>query len=246
MRGISIFKRLGIWRHPRFIIFAILLVAVACLNNSTLAQKEGPPSSQLERKLDQQSREQPDDVVRVRTDLVQTSVAVFDKGGKFIGNLNGEDFELRIDGKVSQFQFFDRVVNGVADESLTRNETKISTSLTAASGAEATRTVLFFIDDLHLSAESIVRTKNMLSHYIEQEMQENDEAVIASATGQIGFLQQLTRERDVLRAAVSRLTYRAQTLIDNERPRMTVYQALAIERGDEDVRAYFEEVLLSD
>lgn len=246
MPGLSLFKRLGIWRHPRLTIFAILLVTVTCSNNSALAQKQGPPSSQLERKLDEQSRQQTDDVVRVRTDLVQTSVAVFDKGGKFIGNLSGEDFELRIDGKASQFQFFDRVVNGVADESLTRNDAKISTSLTAASGAEATRTVLFFIDDLHLSAESIVRTKNMLSHYIEQEMQENDEAVIASATGQIGFLQQLTRERDVLRAAVSRLTYRAQTLIDNERPRMTVYQALAIERGDEDVRAYFEEVLLSN
>src|SRR6185295_3217919 len=125
MRGVSIVKRLGIWRHPRLITFAILLITVTCPNNSTLAQKEAPPSSQLERKLDERSREQPDDVVRVRTDLVQTSVAVFDKGGKFIGNLSGEDFELRIDGKVSQFQFFDRVVKGVAAESLSRNGTKI-------------------------------------------------------------------------------------------------------------------------
>jgi VWFA-related protein len=86
----------------------------------------------------------------------------------------------------------------------------------------------------------------MLSNYIEQELGANDQAVIASASGQIGFLQQVTGEKEVLRAAIERLKYRPMNLMDTDRPRMSVYQAVAIERNDGDVLKYFEDVLLQD
>ena len=96
---------------------AILCLAVfAVLQGEipTFAQQPEPQRSQLERKLEEQTQDTPSDVVRVRTDLVQTSVAVFDKSGKFVENLRAEDFELRIDGKPHPVLFFDRVVDGLA------------------------------------------------------------------------------------------------------------------------------------
>src|SRR5207245_443011 len=56
------------------------------------------------------------------------------------------------------------------------------------------------------------------------------EAVIASASGQIGFLQQLTDNKIVLRRAVERIDARPYYVRDPGRPPMTEYQALAIDR----------------
>ena len=233
------------WRIRLAIVVSILLL-VLCPISSAQAQKRKPPSSQgLERKLDEQAQEPTDDVVRIRTDLVQTSVAVFDKRGKSVDNLQADDFELRIDGKPHPIQFFDRVNNGVAGEALKARARNNSVGA-PTEPADATRTVLFFIDDLHLSSESVARTRKMLSNYIEQQMSEDDQAVIASASGQIGFLQQLTSEKEVMRAAVEHLKYRPQNFLDTDRPRMTIFQALAIERGDSQVLEYFEAVLLND
>ena len=243
MRDKCVLQSGGISRAIRLATVASLIVLFLSPINSGLAQKQKPPSSQgLERKLDEQSQQPTDDVVRIRTDLVQTSVTVIDKRGKPVDNLRAEDFELRIDGKPYPIQFFDRVINGTADESLKTNGARNN----ALNGPPAaTRTVLFFVDDLHLSAESINRTRKMLSNYVENEMRPNDEVEIASASGQIGFLQVLTNEKDVLRGAVSRLKYRPQNLLDNDRPSMSVYQALSIELNNPDVLRYFVEVLLN-
>lgn len=235
----------------RTTLVALVFFIVTYPGNSILGQQQKPQGSsqsseKLERKLSEPSQQQPDDVIRVNTDLIQTSVAVFDKHGKFVDNLRAEDFELRIAGKPYPIQFFDRVINGLAGDSLKGNAPRNGAVGARPAGSDGTRAVLFFVDDLHLSVESVTRTRRMLTDYIEKEMGANDEAVIASASGAIGFLQQLTGNRDVLRAAVERLKYHPVNLMDNDRPRMSVYQALSIERNDTDVLNYFIAVLLSD
>lgn len=246
-KPIQVSKNLNI---RRTIIAGLWFVSVPAILAGVIpvraqGQKKSQDSQKLERKLDQPPRDEPDDVVRVRTDLVQTTVGVVDKRGNFIDNLRAEDFLLQVDGKPASIQFFDRILNGTALASAGGSK---SSSLTARalSPTDASRSVLFFVDDLHLNAESIARTRKMLANYIEHEMGENDQAVIACASGQLGFLQQWSSEPEVLRQAVERLKYRAQNVQDTERPRMTVFQALAIERGDADVTKYFQDVLLND
>src|SRR5689334_24583178 len=58
-----------------------------------------------------------DDVIRVYTELVQTDVMVFDKGGKFVKNLTAKDFELRVDGKPRTIQGFEEIAAGSDEES---------------------------------------------------------------------------------------------------------------------------------
>src|SRR6185436_3388579 len=57
--------------------------------------------------------------------------------------------------------------------------------------------------------------------------------------GQIGFLQQLTNERMVLRMALDRLTSRNYSARDFDRPPMSEYEAYLIERLDREVFEFF-------
>jgi VWFA-related protein len=104
--------------------------------------------------------------------------------------------------------------------------------------------VIFFVDDLHLTPEGVERARGMISKFIEGELTPGMEVLISSASGQIGFLQQFTNDRAVLRAAVRRLKYQSQAALDTERPPMTEYQALAVDRGDQGVLEYLIQQLI--
>src|SRR2546427_2667870 len=176
------------------------------------------------------------DVVRVYTDLVQTDNMVFDKEGRFVNGLKRENFELRIDGKPQPIEFFERVAAGSADE---------ETQLSAARGSSPTnqkkvvgpvpldrgRTIFFYVDDFHLAPGDLIFLRKALLKFIDDDLGQNDQAVITSASGQIGFLQQLTYNKAVLRDAVKRLTARPYAVQDRERPLMTEYQAMLIDRN---------------
>src|SRR6202171_4637422 len=156
-----------------------------------------------------------EDVLHIQSDLVQTDVMVFDKQGRFVNGLKQADFELRIDGKPQPVRFFERVTAGSANE-----EAQLSAARgisPAAKGKEPTkavpldrgRTICFYVDDLHLAARDVPPTRKLLLSFIDKEMGQNDMAAITSATGQIGFLQQLSDNKAVLRAAVDRLKARS-------------------------------------
>src|SRR5215213_4258463 len=149
----------------------------------------------------------PDEVVRVYTELVQTDVMVFDKQGKFVNDLTKDNFELRIDGKPRDIQAFEQITAGSNEE----------TQLAAARGAttlnlkrpvplDRGRIVFFYFDDFHMDVAGLNAAKKVITTIIDKEMGHNDQAAIASATGQIGFLQQLTNDRMILRTALDRLT----------------------------------------
>ena len=199
--------------------------------------------------LAQEPATQKDDVVRVFTDLVQTDVMVFDKSGRFVNDLRPEDFELRIDGKPRPIEFFERVMAGSANE---------ETQLAAARGDRRSvgkaapvpldrgRTVFFYLDDMHLDLSATQLARRVVSQYIDRDMRQNDEAAITSTSGQLGFLQQLTDNKTVLKKALERLQPRATTVRDLQRPPMSEYQAFLIGRFDLDVTSYFADALLRE
>jgi VWFA-related protein len=184
------------------------------------------------------------DVLRVYTELVQTDVMVFDKQGRFVNGLKSADFELRIDGKLKPVEFFEKITAGsVSEESqlaAARGSTRADTTKPASPAPlDRGRPIFFYIDDLHLDLAALGTTKKLITRFIDDEMGQNDEAAIASASGQIGFLQQLTDNKTVLRAALERLKFRPYTVRDSERPPMTEYQGLLITNYDRDLTDYF-------
>src|ERR1700730_10446325 len=142
------------------------------------------------------------DVVRVNTSLVQTDVMVFDKQGGFDDGLKREQFALKVDGKPRDISFFERMVAGSRSEEaqLAAARGNLAGGKPGAVPLDRGRTVFFFIDDLHLSPSGVKQTRMLLQRFIDHEMGQNDEAAITSSSGQIGFLQQLTEDKGVLRA----------------------------------------------
>ncbi len=161
----------------------LLIVLAGVLPAPVSGQTQIPPS-----------KPPADDVIRVNTELVQTGVMVFDKQGHFVDGLRREQFELSVDGKPQPISFFEQVKAGTSKE-----RAQLASIANPAAAEKATaindprgRTIVFFIDDLHLSLDSLGRTRKTLAHFIDEEMNENDRVAIASTTGDIGFLQQFT------------------------------------------------------
>lgn len=181
-----------------------------------------------------------DDVVRVYTELVQTDVMVFDKSGRFVDGLTKQNFELRIDGKPRPIEGFEIITAGSDEESqLAAARGATTLNLKSPVPLDRGRIVFFYVDDFHMDLAGMIAAKKVINTFIDKEMGQNDQAAIASATGQIGFLQQLTNDQNILRRAVDRLTPRSYNVRDHDRPPMTEYEALLIDRLDRDVFEFF-------
>lgn len=124
-----------------------------------------------------------DDVIRVNTELIQIDVTDFDKKGHFVEGLRPEQFNLNLDGQQRRISLFERVTSGSKLEAsqLSRGSSAVTApQLTNAitSGAAPGRLIFFFVDDVHLSAESIVRTRKALLQFVDHRTNPGDRVAI--------------------------------------------------------------------
>ena len=183
----------------------------------------------------QQTPAADDNVIRIRTELVQTDLTVLDKNGQFVSGLKPEDFELKWDGKPQPILFFERVATGSATEARqlaaaakSANASKRPLNDDRDEDSDRVRTIFFYVDDTHLSAEGIARARDALTEFVDKNMKQNDQVAIVSTSGQIGFLQQLTDNKLVLRTAISRLITKRVGEGYTGKTRITEYMASQI------------------
>jgi VWFA-related protein len=199
--------------------------------------KPAPPSGEAQ------------DVIKFETSLVQTDVMVFDKNGRFVDGLKPEQFQLKINNTPREISVFEAVKSGGFSsqrEGLTPTEpdTAKPDSVKPPTTDAQRRAVIFFVDDLHLAPDSLERTRRALLDFIERGIERNDLVAITSPSGQIGFLQQFTADKEALRSAVARLNYRTQTKSDMEKPPMSEYIATKIREGDPQAMSYYVQEML--
>ncbi|HYY96512.1 MAG TPA: hypothetical protein VE713_18550, partial [Pyrinomonadaceae bacterium] len=139
-----------------------LLLTLAACTTAPRAQTAQPSPAQ----------QKSDEVVRVETELVQTDVTVFDRDGKFVEGLGREQFEVKVDGRVVPVVFFERAGAGSLKEGTTPPGATPAavTPRTVARG----RRVAFFLDDVHLSADSLECVRKTIGQFIEREMMAGD------------------------------------------------------------------------
>ena len=193
------------------------------------------------------------EVVRTNTELVQTAITVLDKKGNFVEGLKREQFELTVDGKPRPVAFFERIASGSPRElelATLPDPTNTTTAPAPPTAARVPgRTIVFFLDDLHLSPDSMNRTRMMLRHFLDRDMNSKDNVAIATSSGQVGFLEQFTNNREVLDAAMSRLIPRPYDVNGygvGSTTKMTEYMALTIDSGKSDSKVlnfYIEECM---
>lgn len=179
------------------------------------------------------------DVIKFETSLVQTDVMVFDAKGRFVDGLKPEQFQLKINNTPREISFFEAIRSGGFAGRRELPPAAQPNSINALKRDAQRRAVIFFVDDLHLAPDSLVRTRKALLDFIDRGIGEKDLVVITSPSGQIGFLQQFTADKEALRSAVARLNYRPNTKLDWEKPPMSEYIAMKIREGDEQVMSYY-------
>lgn len=214
-----------------------LLIIALGLVLTTSAQQPAAPK-----------QEQPDDVVKINAELVQTDVMVFDKSGHLVEGLSPDEFVLTLDGKPRPISFFESIKTGSSEEaSQLRSSRGKSDRLVQSSPLTGItrpgRVVLFFVDDVHLSNASLTRTRRALTEFIDKRMHDGDQVAIVSTSGQIGFLQQLTNNEAVLHEAIERLNYKRNPETYAGRTVITDYQANQVAEHND--RALFNYLVTS-
>ncbi|MEN3327977.1 MAG: hypothetical protein V7638_2784 [Acidobacteriota bacterium] len=195
------------------------------------------------------SQEQSDDIIRVKTELVQTDVTVVDKRGRFVGGLRADDFELRVDSKPQSLSFFEEIATGSADEEkqLTAARKGVKLSGTPDSTTERGRVVFFFVDDVHLTSDGLTRARSVITHFVENKMTAKDRVAVVSTSGQIGFLQQLTDNKAVLREAINRLNSKFNPETTASKVSISEVDAtLVSNHGDRGLFAYLIEATMKE
>lgn len=206
-----------------------------------------PPPSHLQTPPSGQKPAQGGTTIRVSVGLVQTDVMVFDRKGRFVDNVNQGEFELRVDGKVQPISFFEMVSAGSPhDEEIWAREAGKPVPSLPRPDTRANnpgRTLLFFVDDWHLNADSTMRSRKALENLINTSLGPNDRVGIFSASGQLGSLQ-LTGSKSALLDLVGKLNFQSSGAEDLDWPPMTEVQAYLLEQNDRDVLTYFVSAIL--
>ena len=152
--------------------------------------------------------QEPQDVVRISTSLVQVDVVVT-KDGKLIPNLTAEDFEIREDGRVqpiTNFAFISVNSSPTKSESGNPSETA-ATPPPPPLPFEVKRTVAIVVDDLGLSFESMASLRQYLHKFINENLRSNDLVAIIRTGGDVGALQQFTTDPRILSSAIADLRW---------------------------------------
>jgi VWFA-related protein len=211
-------------------LLCLLFVLIGC----ALAQPAQPP------KLKEQKQD--DATLRIETELLQLEVLVTDKSGKPVRDLMQADFELREDGKpqtITHFSFgtATRPARWLTAEP--KPATASPVAPTASTTGQANRYFVLVVDDLHLSPQSLMQTRQALLKFVDLRLTSDEQVALITTSGQLWVYQQFTNKREILRRAINRLAVaeRQASSLSNEIPRMTPYQAELIQNGDPEALA---------
>ncbi len=183
-----------------------------------------------------------DQTIRIETQVVQVEVTVTDKQGKVVRDLTRADFELKEDGKPQDIAYFSvgtatRPARWLGTESKPKNKDASAppTPTTTPAEALAGRYIVLAMDDLHLSAATLMQVRQALLKFVAQQVGSGDQVALMTTSGQLGMFQQFTNDRDVLQRAINRLTVQERQVTNSfDVPRITSYQAELIDMGDND------------
>ncbi|MBN2318412.1 MAG: tetratricopeptide repeat protein [Acidobacteria bacterium] len=156
-------------------------------------------------------------IFRVDVNIVQVDAVVTDKEGRPVIDLTAEDFIVLQDGKPQEITNFSLV----RLQPLVIPRSAMQKSPQESRGAllpppqtpvpltpeEVRRVVALVVDDLGLSFSNMVRSREAIRKWIDEEMQPGDlVAVITTGLG-MGGLQQFTGDRRILHEAIDRLHF---------------------------------------
>lgn len=178
----------------------LLLTSLIVVGSLTFAGGQQKPPAQTDQ----------DEVIRTTTDLVQIRAVVTDKKGQPVDNLKQEDFEILENGRPQQASFFNAVRIESAAPRVTNNDRKPTETGEQAqrpiANIKPQRSIVLFVDTLHLSAISLIRAKQQLRKFVDEQMTDEDLAAVVTTSSSLGVLQQFMRDRKMLKYAIDKIS----------------------------------------
>ncbi len=177
----------------------LAVLALACPFPSARAQNSTKQADQ-------------DDVIRVKTDLVQLRAVVTDRKGQIVSDLKQDDFEVLENGRLQSVSFFslEGIQNGQNESSAP--VTTIGKSVEVPNQSRRSpvprpaRTIVLFVDTLHLSSVSLLRAKQQLKRFVDEQITDEDLVAVVTTSGELGLLQQFMRDRKMLKYAIEKIS----------------------------------------
>jgi VWFA-related protein len=178
-------------------------------------------------------------------ELVTVDVVVFDRQGKPVEGLTGEDFVIREDGQPQKVAAFEAV-------SLLQTTAPPSRRLRVTTNDEqldvAGRWFFVVFDDVHVTEISTPRAQETITNFIEQTLRPGDNVMIATSSGRSTWIGTLPEDRKELLAYAQSL--QGQRRIETGPDRIWDYEAMGITLGRDPqamaqvARRYFENGLI--
>jgi VWFA-related protein len=151
-----------------------------------------------------QAQEQ-EDVVKVKSNLVNIDVIVKDKKGKYVSDLKAEDFTITEDGKAQKLEFFDAPV--VRTETRKPGEVTVEAS---AAPAEISTTptrnyIALVLDSQTTDFTNLKPVREGAIKYVREQISDGDAVALLSVTNGLKMLQPFTQDKARLIASIEQL-----------------------------------------
>ena len=148
------------------------------------------------------AQQQPDDVVRVKANLVNIDVIVKDKKGKYIPDLKAEDFTIVENGVAQKIEFF--------DAPLSRTETKgpapAAPEVVTTTHGAARNYVALVLDSQTTDITNLKQVREGTLKYVQNQITENDTVALFAVTNGLQMLQPFTQDKPKLIASLENLS----------------------------------------
>jgi VWFA-related protein len=145
---------------------------------------------------------QEEDVVKVKSNLVNIDVMVKDKKGKYISDLKAEDFTIVENGVAQKIEFFDAPLSHPEIKSAIGGVTAEATTTTTPPSSAPRNYVALVIDSQTTDISNLKQVREGTLKYIREQITDNDVVALLSVTNGLKMLQPFTQDKAKLIAAL--------------------------------------------
>jgi VWFA-related protein len=196
-------------------VLTFVLIGSLVFAPLSFAQTLPVPTAPQQKPQPKQEPAAPEEVVRISTRLIQIDAVAVDKDGKQVTDLKAEDFKILEDGKEQTITNFSYISLQPETPKFVKAEPKAAPSKVGEPPVptamikpeEVRRTLALIADDLGLSFESMVFTRNALHKFVDQQMQPGDLVAVIRTSAGSGALQRFTNDKRLLHLAIDRIQF---------------------------------------
>lgn len=169
--------------------------------------------------------------IKVKTELLEVRVTVTDRQGRPVENLDRDEFSLLVNNKpraIDHFSFTRADDQPALPSAGAPDRGAPPSSVRSRIMEPPARTVVLFVDTLHLSISSLEMTKQALRRFVAQRITERDMVALVTSGASLGLAEQFTRDRALLRYAIEKISLGPAAHASF----FTPYLAACIQHGD--------------